>query len=284
MLRWLWGIALISLLACGSSKEETPQSSETKADEELLAKVHDKELRLSDLPTVSAAAQNSDDSLKMIRTAVDRWVKDQLFLEEAASNIPSDLDIEKLVYEYRQSLLQHYFEEKLIKTQLDTVISDFDMKEHFEANKDLYKLENSILRCIYIKVRKPVRKSEKLEKWIEKKDLDQLNKYCMNNAEFCLINTDKWHQWDVIKEVLPKKFQNLKLKTGLKNSFADFSHQYYFHVLEYVSKKNDAPFSYIEERATKLIIRERKNRLLEELKQRLFTEQKDSRHVQIYVE
>jgi len=283
---WLW-CCLFGLLGC---KTETPindeQDEEIIVEDPILAKVYGKQLKLSDIPIVSAASVNDKDSVQMILKAVDHWIKEELFLSEATKNIPEDLDIERLVKEYRSSLIRHYFEEKLIQTKLDTVITEFDMKAHNEANKSLYALEKSILRCLYIKVKKPVRNAKKLEKWLEKprdKELASLRRYCMNNAEFCLVNPEKWYQWDDIKPSFPVKFKMSDLKTGTRTTFADFKHQYYIHILEYVSKKNDAPFSYIEERANKLIIRERKNRLLNELKEQLYEEQKDTRNVEVFV-
>lgn len=280
---------LLSLFLFASCKSE-PTASEgeevVEVEDPILARVHAKELRLSDIPIVSAASADEKDSVEMIRKAVDHWIKEELFLNEASKNIPEDLDIDRLVKEYRSSLIRHYFEEKLIQTKLDTVITEFDLKAHNDANKSLYALEKSILRCLYIKVRKPVRNAKRLEKWLEKPreaELASLRRYCMNNAEFCLVNPEKWYQWEDIKTSFPDKFKISDLKRGTKTTFADFKYQYYIHILEYVSKKKEAPFSYIEERATKLIIRERKNRLLNELKEQLYEEQKDTRNVEVFV-
>lgn len=273
--------------ACSSPEKVDTTTANPPEEDVILARVYNKELRLSELPMVSAASTASKDSLLIIRKAVDRWVHEQLFLKEATRNVPEGLDIEKLVEEYRASLIRHYFEEKLIKTKLDTVITEFDLKAHFEANKDLYTLEKSILRCLYIKVKKPVPQLKKMEKWLEDRESDdfaRLRQYCMNNAEYCLMNPEKWYQWDDIKESFPDKIQRMNLKSGAITTFADFKYQYYIHVLEYVSKKSDAPFSYIEERATKLIIRERKNRLLEELKGQLYEEEREGGNIEIFVE
>ena len=283
-LRWIW--IWVWLGAC-SSPGSVESTAEVPEEDPVLARVYDEELTLSQLPIVSAASVASKDSAEMIRKAVDRWIHEQLFLQEAAKNVPEELDIEKLIEEYRSSLIRHYFEEKLIKTKLDTVITEFDLKAHYEENKDLYALEKSILRCLYIKVRKPVPRLKKMEQWLEDRedaDYARLRKYCMNNAEFCLMNPEKWYQWDDIKESFPDKIQRMNLKTGAVTTFADFKYQYYIHILEYVSKKSDAPFSYIEERATKLIIRERKNRLLEELKQQLYEEERDGGNIEIFVQ
>jgi hypothetical protein len=284
---WLWFVVFV-LVACQESQTvQDDIDPPVEKKDPLLASVYSTELHLSDMPIVSAASSDAQDSIEMIRKAVDRWIKDQLFLKEAEKNIPEDLDIERLVEEYRSSLIRHYFEEKLIKTKLDTVITEFDLKAHYEENKALYNLENSILRCLYLKVKKPAPSSKKLKKWLEdpdEGDLAALRKYCMNNAEFCLINPDKWYKWEDIEPSFPEQFKASDLKSGQKTSFADFTYEYHIQILEYVSKKNDAPFSYIEERANKLIIRERKNRLINELKAQLFEEQKDGRNVQIYVQ
>lgn len=260
--------------------------SEQVEDAIELARVYDKSLYLSDLPTLEDHYESKEDSLEALRTAVNRWVRDELLLHEASNNISEDLNLDQLVEEYRESLIRHHYEQKLIATNLDTVVTEFDLKAHLEENEAHYNLEKSILRCLYIKVRKPVKSIKRIQEWLEKpdsKNLKSMRKYCRDYADYCLSNPDKWYKWEDVKKSFPDDFKERDLRSGTLRTFADFKHQYFIRILEYVSKKDDVPLSFFEEQATKLIIRERKNRLLEDLKMRLYEEQKSSSAVKIYV-
>ena len=254
---------------------------------QILAEVYGKELSLDELLSKQSFPASVQDSIEFLKKNVNNWVKEQLFLRRAEAHYETDPEIENLVKEYRESLIQHSYEEHLIRTALDTVVTDFDLKSHYEDNKTQYSLEKSIVRCLYVKVRKPVRQRANIEEWMEypsERNLQYLRKYCMNNANYCLINPRKWYKWDDIKDVFPNEFSGLKIEKGLQRSYADFTYHYFIDILDYVSKKEDAPITYFEERAKKLIIRQRKNRLLDDLKDAFFEKEKAGRNVKIFVE
>lgn len=283
---WLFLGSLV-ILACGEESSVSDDGDSVDDNDVILAQVYDSELRLSDLAMVANSYDNPEDSLQALKIAINRWVKDRLLLHEATQNVPEDLDIEKLVQEYRESLIRHHFEQKLVSNQLDTVVTEFDLMKHYEDNKSQYTLEKSIVRCLYIKAVKPVRSIKRIEDWLEKpttKNLINMRQYCMDYADFCLVNPDKWYKWEAIKQSFPDAFKERDLKAGVRRTFADFKYQYFIHILEFVSQKNEAPLSYFEEQAEKLIIRERKNQVLEDLKTRLFEDSKGSSNVRIFVE
>jgi hypothetical protein len=286
MMKWGYVWVLFLFFGCNQQPDTDGNSIPEEKDNILLAEVNGKQLYVSDIEMVSSS-KNAEDSLQSLKVAVNRWVKDQLLLHEATENIPEDLDINKLVREYRESLIKHHFEEKLIATQLDTIVTEFDLQEHFEKNKSEYSLEKSIIRCLYIKVRKPVRSIKRIQEWLDEpttKNMQYMRKYCMDYAEFCLINPDKWYKWEDVKKSFPEEFKERDLKAGVQRTFADFTYQHYIHILEFVPKKRNAPLSYFEEQASKRIIRERKTRLLDDLRNRLYEERKGGSNVKIYIE
>ena len=279
-------IVLFGILGCQDGTTNDEEGNESSNQYVELARVHGKSLYLKDLPILAENYETQQDSINALLIAVNRWVKDELLIHEASKNIPDDLDIDQLVEEYRLSLIKHHFEQKLVSSNLDTVVTEFDLKKHLEENRSRYSLEKSIMRCLYIKVRKPVRSIKKIEGWLDKpdtKNLQSMRKYCMDHAEFCLVNPEKWYKWEDVKKSFPSAFKNSDLRNGKQRTFADFKYQYFIHILEFVSSKDDAPLSYFEEQATKLIIRERKNRLLEDLKDRLYENQKSGSEVKIFV-
>jgi len=276
----------IAALSCHQQGDKSDAPS-SERDLQLLAEVYDRELTLDELLSRQSFPASVQDSIEFLKKNVNDWVKEQLFLKRAEEHYETDPEIENLVKEYRESLIQHSYEEHLIRTALDTVVTDFDLKAHYEDNRTQYSLEKSIVRCLYVKVRKPVRQRANIEEWMEypsERNLQYLRKYCMNNANYCLINPQKWYKWDDIKDVFPKEISNLQVKKGLQRSFADFTYHYFIDILDYVSKKEDAPLTYFEERAKKLIVRQRKNRLLDDLKDAFFEKEKAGRHVKIFVE
>jgi hypothetical protein len=62
----------------------------------------------------------------------------------------------------------------------------------------------------------------------------------------------------------------------------DENFMYFFKVLELISKKEIAPLAYIEGQARKIILHKRKTQLLEEMKDKLYSEAENKKQVKIY--
>ena len=130
-----------------------------------LAKVFSKKLFLSELEGMVPEGATSEDSTKIINAEVERWTRETLLMLEAEKNIPADLNIDELVRDYRMSLVRYNYEQYLVETQLDSVISDQEILTYYEENKEQYQLQSSILRCFLIKVPKSSPNLGQLRSW-----------------------------------------------------------------------------------------------------------------------
>ena len=68
-------VLLICAVAC--------QFEDRNADDVLLARVHDQELRMSDASRYLSPTNSPADSISQLRTFVEQWVRDAVLLEEA---------------------------------------------------------------------------------------------------------------------------------------------------------------------------------------------------------
>ena len=93
------------------------------------------------------------DSLAIIQAYIERWTRDTLLLNEAEQNIPSDLNIDKLVRDYRASLIRHNYEKRWWNNIWTLPSPRNNSWNFYEANKEQYQLETPIMRCYFIKGR-----------------------------------------------------------------------------------------------------------------------------------
>ncbi len=99
--------ALLSLtFACG---KPDPNAGDT-----VLAQVHKKTLRLSELEGMFPEDATTDDSLIIRQAFIRRWIRETALEYEAERNLPPDLNIDRMVREYRSSLVSSHYEEVLI--------------------------------------------------------------------------------------------------------------------------------------------------------------------------
>lgn len=257
----------LALLLCGVAACNGMIGEEEIADQ-LLAKVHNKTLYLSEMDGMFPDGTTGKDSSLIIQIHSNRWIREALLLHEAEQNIPSDLNIDKLVRDYRASLIRHNYEKILVEQLLDSTIAMKELQDFYERNKLQYQLETPIIRCYFVKVPLPVPEANDLRKfWNSREDADfeKLVSYCQLHADAYLLEDSVWYKVEDIAQEMPKgtvTVDNVAAKQDFSQRDGDY--QYYFRVFEVKNRKDIAPLSYIEGQARKVILRNRKEKLLEE--------------------
>lgn len=255
-------------------------------DDRILAKVYDKALYLSDMEGMIPEGMSSEDSSLIIKAFARNWVRETALLREAESNIPKDLDIDKLVEDYRASLIKHNYENIVVDKLLDSTVTQNDLSAFYEKNKEQYQLEAPIIRCQFIKVpRNAPQLNRAQDWWNSSKDESAvaLANWCRANAVIHHLQTNIWYKVEDIAAFMPQgtlTVDNVKNRRDFVQRDDNF--MYFFRVLELVSRKEIAPLAYIEDQARKVILHKRKTQLLEELKDKLYNEAMNKKQVTIY--
>lgn len=269
MRKLIWATAVASLFlffACGSSAPGN--------EDPLLARVHQKELRLSDLESMFGNNATAEDSALVIQAFVNRWSRDAILQWEAERNLPPDLNIDRLVRDYRASLVSSHYEEILVQLRLDSTISTEELRTYYEEHKSQYQLERPIVRCLFIRVPYPLEDEESLQRlWNNGQvaDTTALEAYCDRFSEVALLSPEAWYSLDDIAQQLPEgviTHDNVSKKGEF--SMREGSYRYYFRLLEVKPRLEIAPLSYVEDQARKVILHNRKRKVLEEAREEIF--------------
>lgn len=269
---------LLMLTHCGLT--DTPP----KEGDTLLAKVYNRSLYLSELEGIVPEGSTPNDSALMVTAFVQRWVRDQLLMYEAERNIPKDLNIDKLVLDYRASLVRFNFEQQIIAEKLDSTISEDELRRFYEDNKDQFQLANTILKCQLLKLPPNAPRNELNKFWYSRKASDEakLRRYAREWAELALLDTAKWYKLDEVAALLPRgTLTSDNIGSRREGTLSDGDFRYYYRVLETVNGKETAPFEYVREQASKVILHKRKQELLERWKENLYQEELRRENVQI---
>jgi len=279
MLRTIFYSSLLLSFIFGSC---TPAEKPPVENDVELASVYNKKLFLSELEGMVPEGASPEDSTKIINAEVERWARETLLMDEAEKNIPQDLNIDELVRDYRSSLIRHNYEQFLVETQLDSAISQQQVADYYEKNKEQYQLQSNILRCFLIKVPKSAPNFEQLRKWWnsdKEEDFKSMFDYASQNATFYLLNSEMWYHNEEIKTQLPS---GVDLRAGQNAFREDGDFQYFFKVLEKKSKKEIAPMVFIQDQIKKVILHKRKMALLDNRKEELYDRETNKKNVKIF--
>ncbi|MEM6963348.1 MAG: hypothetical protein AAF573_01200 [Bacteroidota bacterium] len=273
---YIFLLLVISWSGCTSADEVVEEN-----DVEL-AKVFSKKLFLSELEGMVPEGSTPEDSTKIIRAEVERWVRETLLMQEAEKSLPPDLNIDELVRDYRSSLIRHNYEQFLVETQLDSLVTPQQLNDYYEKNKEHHQLQSSIVRCWLIKIPKSDSKIPDLRNWWNSNaadDFQNLKDYATQNATLYMLEDSIWYQINDVKAHLPS---GINLTSKQKQSPSDNDFQYFFKVLERISPKQIAPLAYIQDQVKKVILHKRKMVLLDQRKEELYDRETSKKNVKIF--
>ncbi len=276
----LFFFLLICLTAwhCGNSGDAI------RKDDQLLAQAYNKNLYLSELEGIVPEGSTKEDSALIVAAYTQRWIREQLMMYEAERNIPKDLNIDELVRDYRASLVRFNFEEKIIAEKLDSTVSEAETKAFYENNKDQFQLESTILKCLVLKIssKAPQKDADKLWNSRNPSDESRLEIFAKQWGVMSMLNRQKWYKLEEVAALLPKgTLTTDNVGSRREGTLSDGDFRYYFRVLDVVQGKTTAPFDYVREQASKVILHKRKMDLMEKWKEDLYQKELRRENVKI---
>ena len=155
-------LLLITLLGCGACKEQHDHKGKTP-----LVEVDGNFLYKEDLMSVLPVGLSKDDSILFTEHYIRSWAEEILLYEKAANNIPDNVDVDKLVENYRKALIMHTYQQELISQKLTNDISEHEIAEYYGKNKELFKLESPLIKGLFIKVPLTAPQLNNVRRWYQ---------------------------------------------------------------------------------------------------------------------
>ena len=122
-------------------------------DDEVIAKVGDKKLFLSQLAGVIPHGISPEDSTNLALQYITTWAKVLIFLDVAEAQLSKEeLDVTQELEDYRTSLLKYRYEQRYVNERLDTLVTDDQVQAYYEAHKDDFILSAPIVKGRFLRM------------------------------------------------------------------------------------------------------------------------------------
>jgi len=257
-----------------------------KTNKTPIAKIYQKTLYLEDINPGIYKQKNKEDSIRAVRSYIENWANNQLFIEEAKKNIDTS-KINKLVLQYKHDLLREKYLNKLVNKYLDTVIAKDSLKKYYQKIKDIYIANDELVRPYIMVLPKKNKKRYTYQKWFFDQKIafqDSLFKHVSEFTEMDLSG-NKWYTVRQLKEKYPvlKKYNTRQIIKKRKKIITNDSLSLYLMFIKDVVYKGEAlPMDFIKKDIKQLILSHRKK----EIEKRIMNEMKEeaikSHHFIIY--
>jgi hypothetical protein len=273
-------LTLLAILACDRV------TAVSEPDDVLLAEVYNRRLYLEEVRNMLHEDMEPADSVRMLQAYVARWVREQLLLAKAEENIPRDLNLDKLVQDYRSSLVLNLYERRLMETQLDSAVSERELLAWYESNKEQYLLEKPIALILFVRLRADSPNLQQALAWWNKpgtENFRKLNHFASRHGGLALLQDSLWMGLDeIVQLVSPNVINENSLRPGKEVRYQDGDYHYLLRVQDARSTLEVAPMAYIRDQATRAIMLQRQIALIDSVKERLYEVELRKNNVKIH--
>lgn len=278
----LIGIAFLMLLAGCDYFQKSSQ-------EVVVAECYGKYLYESDLIGLVPEGTPTMDSIQRVSTFIDSWVRRQVLIHQAESNLSKEvLDLDKQMEEYRNSLIIYTYESQLIDQKLDTVVSEDEIAEYYEQNKEDFQLRNTMVRVAYVILEEDSKQKPDFKKLLSDPDTLMLQNIDIQATYYAVksfVDVDQWMRLDELTNIIPIEIFNAEsfLK---KNKFVCFDmneYTYMVRFVDYLLEESTSPMEMVRDNIKSVILAQRRQTLIDKMQTALYEKAKREKAFEVYV-
>ena len=203
--------------------------------DEIVAKAGESVLLRSDIEELIGTASTFEDSSKLADNYVKNWIKKELLLQEASNNVNIDQsEIEKKVSDYRYTLLSFEYQRLYIQQNLDTAVSDQEIEEYYNENKENFGLRQNIFKGKFIKLNKEAPKKSDVRRWMKSlrpESQESLKDYAFQYANNYSLDTT-WVKFEEITRASPFSTLTNKVQFLRRTNYAEEADSLYLYLLK----------------------------------------------------
>jgi hypothetical protein len=247
-----------------------------KEKDELLAKVDKHYLYKSEIENIIPQGTSERDSTLIVQNFVNNWVVEKLILNKAQKNLRKvDIQFDKQLEEYRNSLIIYKYESQLINQNLDTVVTDAEIEKFYYDNMGNFQLKNNIVKVFYARFDNNLPELVKIRKFFYSdmpEHRDSLEKYVEKYSNLFYRDDETWILFDDVLKYIPINTYNQEsyLQNHRKIEIADDPMIYFVIFTDFKIKDGESPLSFEKENIRQIIINKRKLKIISQMRENVF--------------
>jgi len=277
--------AVVLLTGCqwlAPKKEEGPK-------EDPIARVAEEFLYPQDLEGLLTDGTTEEDSISIVSSYVNNWVRKQLLINKAQEAIDfNEAELERKVLDYRYALMVHEYEKIQVNEKLSKEVSEDEIKQYYEEKYENFLLKQNIIKCIFAKVPKDAPDINSFSRTLRrypKSDFEDIKSFCFQFADKYSLEDSTWINFDdIIQNThlagIPNKIQFLKTNKYVESTNEDYV--YFLKILEYKISEEISPLGFIKSDIKNIIVNKRKVSIKKNLEEEIFNEARSKNEFEIY--
>jgi hypothetical protein len=261
------------------------KSSESK---DVIAEYKGVQLLKSEIPSELFDEKNSGDSSARLKQFVEKWIENQIIVQAAEETLSDEeKNKEKLINDYRNSLLVFEYHQKMVQNQMDTSVSEQEIQNYFNDNLGNYLLRKNIVKIKYLKISKTVADVNKIKKLIQNSSKENdalLLKYAEDKADNFYLDSN-WLFLDDITKEIPLNENYNQQRFLANNKYIQLEENnilYILYIIDFKIKNSVSPIEFEKEKIKDILLYQRKLKYLKDLEKNLINNAKEKGEIKYY--
>jgi len=260
-----------------------PTKSISNKEGRVIAEVYGESLMDYEIKSLIPSTANTEDSINISNAYLEQWIRESLILHEAKKDAPPDID--KLIENYRSSLLKVHFENKIIESNLDSTISETELNEFYQAHKSEYLLKEKATKLFILRISDSSSLLDNFKTQWDKEDLKAMSAQAKSSNEEVYFEEDKWYRISDLSKFLSRAIvRRIENNEGNRFSTTENGFKYFIKVIEIKSKNDIPPFSVVDNQLRKVILHQRKKKILNQYTEDLYEREARKKSIKTYIE
>ena len=285
MKNWSYISVFIVLLFATSCREAS-----TLFGYDTVAKVGHSVLTGAEISAAVPKGLSGSDSVSYVDSYVDKWIIRQLKLQEAELIFSSsEADIDRMVEEYRQSLLIRKIEQYYLDKDSNFQITDKEIEEYYNAHKSDFRLSSPVVKGYAVAVPEKYRRREWLLKMLRSPkagNFEEAEQDCLK-SNFRLVKYDDWVDYAEFLANLPllrsANHEKLLSERGVQQIHYQSTY-YYFRVTDMLKAGEPMPLFMAKDKIVRILTNRRQGEVIRQNEQRIRQNADNNGLVKIYVD
>jgi hypothetical protein len=278
--------ALLTLISC----RELP---DYLVGNNTLARVGRNELSITEVKQAIPSNLRGEDSIAFAKHYVDKWLVRQLKIEEADELFPGSVnDIEKMVEDYRQTLLTGKVDQYYVDKLMNNELSDKDIADYYNTHKSDFTLDRTLVKGRILRFDGAYRQSKRLKEQMRKAsasptDAKTFSDVCEKNGFVLTDYRSEWINFSDFLANLPttrsQDYDPLLDKMDIQEMEANGT-RYYFDFTSVCRKGNVAPLESVSENIRRILLTQRRSEIIKTHEEEIVKRASNEGHARIYLD
>ena len=242
-----------------------------------------------DIKDVVPKGTTKKDSLAIIKSFINQWATKKLLFEAAERNLSNDKvsEFNVLMDQYKVDLYTKAYIEELVIRQVDTLVTEKQIVDYYEKNKQYFKNPSELVKLRYINLVKENPKFAKIKAKFTsftKKDRKGLEELAVQFKSYA-FNDSIWVDINQVYEKLPfltEENKNKYISNGSYFQYLDSTTLWLVKVNKVLPKDNATPLEFLKPTLKQIIINNRKLELVNTIEKEITNDAINDKKYEIY--